>query len=118
MDSQQSKALKDRLKKLRDDKVQEACRKRLEKIVTTKIRTTFIGALSTFEEFFGWLWGYDENRELTPDEEQIKELWNKAREQILDKGNNQLRSIKSELKQYTVNWDRYELQLPIIGRDK
>jgi hypothetical protein len=42
----------DNLKKYEDDS-----KARLKKIISTKLRTSFIGALSSFEETFGRIWG-------------------------------------------------------------
>lgn len=82
---------------------------KLKKIAKTKMRTSFIGALSAVEKHFSELW------EIFPDdsEKQIKEkkfwknIWELCRGEILNNGNNQLRSIESEIDQYSVSWDGY-----------
>jgi len=122
-----------RMKKLVDtakenDKIkyQQDSKKRLEKIIETKNKTSFIGAISAFEELFGFLWGC-KNNEITPEQQEIlnvlneagfteiyfKELWEQARTQVLNNGNTQARALKNELSQYTINWERYQTILKV-----
>lgn len=122
-----------RMKKLVDtakenDKIkyQQDSKKRLEKIIETKNKTSFIGAISAFEELFGFLWG-NQNNEMTEQQQEIisvlaeagyteiffKELWEQARTQVLNNGNNQARALKNELAQYTINWDKYQTILRV-----
>ncbi len=49
----QTKILMNKAKEARKQKFLESSRRRLDKIVSTKITTTFIGAIATFEEVFG-----------------------------------------------------------------
>lgn len=57
-----------------------------------KILTTTIGSLARFEKYFGFLWGQDKNH-LTKQEENMLDLWEEARNEILDLGNKQMRSV-------------------------
>lgn len=78
--------------------------------ICTKIRTIMIGALASIEKSeFGRLWGQqklDEKgyiiEELTPEEEQWLAEWDKIREEILEKGNDQIYLARQELRQYSV----------------
>ncbi len=90
-------------------KYQEESKKRLQKILSTKMRTAFIGALDAIEKNFGYLWGIDkdEDEPLTMEEDKMLQLWLLVRNKILTNGNNQLRAIENELEQYTIHWDRY-----------
>jgi hypothetical protein len=45
----------------------------------------------------------------------MKDLYNKVRSEILDKGNNQARNIDAELSQYEVEWLRYSMKIPVIS---
>jgi hypothetical protein len=72
-----------------------------------------IGALSTIEENFGFLWNSPDGK-LTKEQEAMKNLYNKIRSDILDKGNNQARNIDAELSQYDVEWLRYSMKMPVI----
>ena len=47
------------LKKMREERKKEVSRETLFKSSKKKIQTTMIGALSTIEEGFGFLWGFD-----------------------------------------------------------
>ena len=48
----------------------------------------------------------------------MKEMYNKVRSEILDKGNNQARNIDAELAQYDVEWLKYSIKIPVINKEK
>jgi hypothetical protein len=101
-------------KTMRDSKYKQESKDRLSKILKKKIQTTMIGALSTIEEHFGFLWS-DEN--VSSEQHKImQELYNKVRSEILDRGNNQARNIDAELAQYEVEWMRYQVKMPVINQ--
>ncbi len=66
-------------------------------VLTKRFQTTMIGALYIFEQNFGYLWGYNSNKELTPLQEQLSLQWEKARNEILNNGNNQMRKCLSDM---------------------
>lgn len=109
MDNHNSKAFN----KIRSDKYKEESKDRLSKILKKKIQTTMIGALSSIEENFGFLWDGD-----TEQHKAMKELYNQVRSEILDKGNNQARNIDAELSQYDLEWLRYRVNIPVVNRKK
>jgi hypothetical protein len=102
-------------KKVRESKYKSESRDRLSKILKKKIQTTMIGALSTIEENFGFLWNNVSGEPLTKDQEAMKNLYNKMRSEILDRGNNQARNIDAELAQYEIEWTRYQMKMPVIN---
>jgi len=104
-------------KKLRETKYKTDSKDRLSKILKKKIQTTMIGALSTIEENFGFLWNSPDGK-LTKEQEAMKNLYNKVRSDILDKGNNQARNIDAELAQYDFEWLRYSIKMPVIQQPK
>ena len=61
-------------KKTRENKYKLDSKERLTKIVKKKIQTTMIGALSSIEENFGFLWT-NEDGELTNDQKIMKDLY-------------------------------------------
>jgi hypothetical protein len=105
-------------KKVRDSKFKAESKDRLSKILKKKIQTTMIGALSTVEENFGFLWENTSDKPLTEEQELMKNLYNKVRSEILDRGNNQARNIDAELSQYEVEWLRYQMKIPVINPNK
>ena len=105
-------------KKIRDSKYKAESKDRLSKILKKKIQTTMIGALSTVEENFGFLWNSGSDQPLTEEQEIMKNLYNKVRSEILDRGNNQARNIDAELAQYEVEWMRYQIKIPVINPNK
>ena len=100
-------------KKVRDEKYKQESKERLSKTLKKKIQTTMIGALSSIEENFGFLWQSD-NDSLSTEQQTMKNLYNKLRSEILDKGNNQARNIDAELSQYDIEWLRYSINIPVI----
>ena len=95
------------------DQYLDLSKERLLKIGKKKIQTTMIGALSTLEKRFGFLWGQDQEGDLTPEQEHMKELYEEIRSEILDRGNNQMRNLEAEFAQYDIKWLRYNMKLPV-----
>lgn len=79
-------------------------RERLKKIIAKKIQTTMIGALDSIEKHIGALW---------EDDELLREKYEIIRQEILDRGNDQIRKLNSEVDQYDVEWLRYHLKLNV-----
>ena len=100
-------------KKAREERYKQESKDKLSKTLKKKIQTTMIGALSSIEENFSFLWETPDGK-LTKDQEIIKDVYQKIRSEILDKGNNQARNIDAELAQYDVEWLRYSIQMPVI----
>lgn len=83
---------------------------RLRAAMETKIRTTFIGALDSIEKHFGRQWGFGlPNEQLSEREMAIAEVWNSLREEILNKGNAQLRAARLEIEEYSIHWDKKKI---------
>lgn len=95
------------------NKNKEVSKDRLLKISKKKIQTTMIGALSTVEKHFGFLWGHESPDALTPEQEHMKELYDLVRSEILDRGNNQCRNLETEFMNYDITWLRYQITLPL-----
>ena len=103
-------------KRLREDKYRVDSKHRLSKILKKKVQTTMIGALSSIEEHFSFLWS-TENSEMTPEQQIMYDTFQKVRSEILDKGNTQARNVDAELAQYDVKWLRYQTSIPIKNQD-
>ena len=101
----------------KQQKVNETSKDRLGKITKKKIETTMIGALSSIEKHFGFLWGHNDQKSLTPEESHMKSMYDEVRSEILDKGNSQIRNIESELSYYEITWLKYKMVLPIMSVD-
>jgi hypothetical protein len=102
-----------KFKTTKEERYKEVSKDRLLKISQKKIQTTMIGALSTIEKNFGFLWGYESSDELTPEQEHMKELFEEVRADILDRGNNQIRNLEAEFTNYDINWLRYRITIPV-----
>jgi hypothetical protein len=101
-----NKFLKDSIdyKKSREDRYKEVSKDALFKASKKKIQTTMIGALSTIEEHFGFLWGFElPEDQLTPEQKHVKSIFEDIRAKILDRGNTQIRSLESEFVNYEIS---------------
>lgn len=99
-------------KSRREDRYKYDSKDRLSKILKKKIETTMIGALSSIEEHFAFLWASQESA-LSPEQKMLYDLFQKVRSEILDKGNTQARNVDAELAQYDVKWLRYQTNIPM-----
>ena len=114
LSDKQVKDMRTQVQKSNEEKRLEACRKRLDKIISTKVRTSFVGAIAQFEEKFGFLWGRDkQQQDRTQEENQMFELWEQVRIAVFNNGNNQLRAAQNEIANHVVNWNRYRTEFII-----
>ena len=106
------------LKKTREDRYKDVSRDKLFKASKKKIQTTMIGALSTLEEQFGFLWGFDIlEEERTPEQKKLHEIYEEARAKILDRGNTQIRTLETEFVNYEITRKKHYITLP-MAQDK
>ena len=105
------------LKKIREDRNKEVAKDGLFKSSKKKVQTTMIGALSTIEEGFGFLWGFEEKDEskLTPEQLHLKNIYDEVRAKILDRGNTQIRKLELEFSGYDVVRKKNVINLPVIN---
>ena len=103
-------------KSAREDKFKNDSKERLSKILKKKVETTMVGALSSIEDHFSFLWS-SESDTLTPEQKIMFDIFQKVRSEILDKGNTQARNIDAELNQYDVKWLRYSINIPVKLQD-
>ena len=102
------------LKNIRTERNKEISKDVLFRSCKKKIQTTMIGALSTLEESFGFLWSFDdEDNELTKEQEHLKQIYEDARAKILDRGNTQIRNLESEFAGFEVTKKRYTYNIPV-----
>tara|TARA_A100001201_G_scaffold34038_1_gene36378 strand:+ start:7900 stop:8259 length:360 start_codon:yes stop_codon:yes gene_type:complete len=98
-------------KSIREQKYRSDSKERLAKILKKKVQTTMIGALSSIEEHFGFLWDFE--GEMSEQQKLMYDLYQKLRSEILDKGNTQARNVDAELSQYDIKWLRYSVNIPV-----
>ena len=108
----------DKFKSDKEERYKEVSKQRLLKIGQKKIQTTMIGALSSVEKHFGFLWGHEQEDELTAEQQHVKSLFEEVRAEILDRGNNQIRNLEAELAHYDVSWLRYHISIPFKPSNK
>lgn len=99
-------------KEVRQEKFKNDSRVRLSKILKKKVETTMIGALSSIEEHFSFLWTPTQG-DMTPEQQIMFDTFQKVRSEILDKGNTQSRNVDAELSQYDIKWLRYNAVIPV-----
>tara|TARA_R110002051_G_scaffold321920_2_gene410965 strand:- start:46 stop:414 length:369 start_codon:yes stop_codon:yes gene_type:complete len=103
---------KSEYREARSDKFKYDSKDRLSKILRKKVETTMIGAISSVEDHFAFLWVAEES-EMTKEKKFMYETFQKVRSEILDKGNTQARNVDAELNQYEVKWMRYSMEIPV-----
>ena len=122
MEDEYNKFLKQSLdlKHAREERHRDISRDKLFKAAKKKIQTTMIGALSTLEQSFGFLWGFDvPEDQRTPEQKKLYEIYEEARAQILDRGNTQIRNLDSEFVNYEIVRKKHYITLPIqSGEEK
>jgi hypothetical protein len=96
----------------RKEKYKTDSKERLKKIASTKVKTTMIGALDSIEKHLGFLWEDSDEA----DNAGLKEIYEIVRQEILDRGNDQIRNLMTELDQYEITWLRYQLNLKVKPR--
>jgi|TARA_R110002020_G_scaffold176768_1_gene369413 hypothetical protein len=102
------------LKSAREERHRDLSRDKLFKAAKKKVQTTMIGALSTLEQSFGFLWGFDiDEEDRTPEQKKLYEIYEEARAQILDRGNTQIRNLDSEFVNYEIVRKKHYITLPV-----
>jgi len=116
MENEYKKIVEER-KKLNKLRNQLYSKQKLETNMEKKIKTTMIGALATFEDYFAELWGYDKPyNKLTEEEQHYRDMWEDVRNDVLNKGNHQSRLALTELQEYDVTWNKHKVEFK-IGND-
>lgn len=105
------------LKNIREERRKEVSKDTLFKSCKKKIQTTMIGALDSVEKSFGFLWGFEDHADMSPEQKHLKEIYEEARAKILDKGNTQIRNLEAEFANYEINKKRYQINLPVAGNN-
>jgi hypothetical protein len=104
-----NKRVFDDARKANNEKFKNESKRRLTKNVEKKFKTTMIGALASFENVFGELWGLGKEEDNLNNEELYwKDKWDIARNQVLNNGNSQLRAAIEEITEYSMSWNRYK----------
>jgi hypothetical protein len=102
------------LRSTREERNRDLSKDKLFKAAKKKIQTTMIGALSTLEGSFGFLWGFDAAEEdKTLEQKKVYEIYEEARAQILDRGNTQIRNLESEFVNYDIVRKKHYITLPV-----
>lgn len=79
----------------------------LRNLVTKRIKTVFIGAISSIEES-----AYGKLKDESPE---WKRVFMELRKEILDKGNDQLNLLLEELGGFSVGQKRYKYNMPMFN---
>lgn len=84
----------------REEILMHKSKQKLSRNIKKKIETTMIGALSSVEKHFSFLW---DNENISEEKRnQMKAIFNEMRSEILDKGNSQARNVDAELANYDI----------------
>jgi hypothetical protein len=114
------------LKKIREEQQQNISSNALYQRSKQKILTTSIGALYAMEKQLGFLWGWvdtpdGESRkyvELTEEQLEFKQMYEKVRAEILDNGNDQMKIMLEDFSDYDIKRKKHKINLPVVNRNK
>lgn len=87
------------------------------KNIETRMRTIMIGALSRMENSFGYLWNHGDDPETT-NQKQFADKWENLRLELLNHGNNQIRSATEDLRYFFDKQDKYMYNYHFTIKDK
>lgn len=86
--------------------------------LSKRFETTIIGTLARIEDNFGYLWGYNSDKDLTDKQKEFEELWEFTRTAILNHGNKQMREAIDEVIEYIHNEnDSLKYKLTLFNTD-
>jgi len=111
MNHNQMKASVEAARAVGQERYKTSSKKKLMDNMEKKVKTTMIGALASFENEFGSLWGQNADNlsdSLSEEEQYWLDRWDGVRTEILNNGNNQIRAAMEEIAQYTLTWNRYK----------
>jgi len=90
--------------------------------IQKRFQTAMIGSLARMEDYFGFLWGHDQDEDnLTNKQLENSELWEELREEILDHSNYQMRCALNDLKIFLsqhIATDRYQENIKFTFKTK
>lgn len=102
------------LKQIREDRSKSKDRHDLFKRAKQRIKTTMIGALSSLEDSFGFLWSHELSDDMRSDDQlRLMEIYKVARADILDKGNEQIRLLELDFSYYEISRMKHFIKLPV-----
>ena len=114
------------LKKIREEQQQNISSNALYQRSKQKILTTSIGALYAMEKQLGFLWGWVDTPDgeprrhvqLTEEQLEFKEMYEKIRAEILDIGNDQMKIMLEDFSDYEIKRKKHKINLPVANRNK
>jgi len=87
-------------------------------IAQSRFKTIMIGSIARIEDYFGYLWGHNQE-ELTDRQKEFKVLWEELRTEILNHGNFHIRKGLDEIEELlTVDDNMYEYKFIMNNRRK
>jgi hypothetical protein len=96
----------------------KSSKKNIIQQIAKRFETTIIGSLARVEDNFGYLWGYNSDKELTDKQKQFEELWEFTRTAILNHGNKQMREAIDEIILHLEQeHDSMRYRLTLINKD-
>jgi len=108
------------LKQIREDRSKSKSKHELLESAKQKIKTTMIGALSSLEDSFGFLWSHDckDDSYRSDDQMRLMQIYKEARAEILDKGNEQIRLLELDFSSYEISRVKHFIKLPVKNLGK
>lgn len=83
-------------------------KRQLEKYIKKMGETLMIGAISSIENELGYLWGHNKDGDYSQEEEEMFSKWENLRQDILNKGNNNIAYMIGLLDNFKINMYKAE----------
>lgn len=110
------------LKKIRDEQQKHISSNALYRKSKQRILTTSVGALDALEKQLGFLWGHTNSPsgevELTEEQLEFREMYEKIRATILDNGNDQMSFMSEDFADYDISRKKHKINLPVGNVNK
>lgn len=92
-------------------------KKKLQEKIEKQMTSIMVGSLNAIELEMGFLWGHNE-RETSEVQESIKQLYEKVRGAIFDKGNSEIKKMRTEMDKYDVGCHQGSVTLPVLKQNE
>lgn len=101
--------------KTREDFEEESFNMLIEQL-EKYMKTIMVGSLSAVEKHLGDLWSHGSQGKLSPEQLLVKGMFDKARKEILDLGNNQIKKMKDmTAEDFSVFRKKFSITLPVVS---
>lgn len=95
---------------------EESSKENLINNIKKKMTTILIGNINMLEKEFGELWGHGKNSK-TQNQNAWFKKWRKLRNDFLNYGNDLIRAVENEFRQYKVNYIPHKTEFKVLKEE-